>query len=483
MIRPSATLGQLIPGRRELRALARLSFPVASVQVGMMAMGVVDTLMVGRVSATALAAVALGHIYFFSVSVFGTGVLMALDPVVSQAIGAGDHGAVRRGLQRGLVLAVILAIVSGAILVPGETLLGLLSQPLEVVPVAAGYARASIAGIFPYFAFIVLRQTLQAMGRVAPIVWTIVGANVANAFFNWVFIFGKLGAPALGAVGAGWTSSISRWLMALVLLGAAWPLLRPYLNRFESAALAREPLIRMVRLGTPIGVQFELEFGAFAVIAVFMGWLGTTAMAAHQIAINLASFTFMVPLGIAQAASVLVGQAVGRHEPAEARRAGGAGLVLGAGFMCLTAVLFLLAPGLLAGVYTSDPAVRALAVVLIPIAGVFQVFDGIQVVASGVLRGIGDTRAPMVVNILGFWLLGMPVSLLLGFAWDGGPVGLWWGLATGLAAVALFLTIRIRSRFGGELRRISLEEEEDDVRAGASGARIESRMEGRTIDG
>lgn len=453
--------------------MARLSFPVASVQVGMMAMGVVDTLMVGRVSPTALAAVALGHIYFFSVTVFGTGILMALDPVISQAIGAGDRTAVRRGLQRGLFVAAGLSLFSGAALLPGEILLGLLGQPPDVVPVAAEYARATIAGIFPYFAFVVLRQSLQAMGRVSPIVWTMVGANLANVFFNWVFIFGNLGAPELGAVGAGWTSSVSRWVMALLLLGAAWSLLRPYLRTFDAVALSRGPLARMIRLGIPIGAQFELEFGAFAVIAVFMGWLGTTAMAAHQIAINLASFTFMVPLGIAQAAAVLVGHSVGRHDPAGARRAGGAGLVLGAGFMTITAVLFLLAPGLLAGFYTADPAVYALATVLIPIAGVFQVFDGIQVVASGVLRGIGDTRAPLVVNILGFWLLGMPVSLLLGFAWDGGPVGLWWGLATGLAAVALFLILRIRMRFGGDLRRISVEEEGDahqpTNRTGASG--------------
>lgn len=461
--------------------MARLSFPVASVQVGMMAMGVVDTLMVGRVSPTALAAVALGHIYFFSVTVFGTGILMALDPVISQAIGAGDRTAVRKGLQRGLVVAAGLSLISGVALLPGELLLGILGQPPDVVPVAAEYARASLAGIFPLFAFVVLRQSLQAMGRVSPIVWTMVGANLANVFFNWVFIFGNLGAPALGAVGAGWTSSVSRWVMALFLLAAAWPLLAPYLRTFDSAALSGRPLARMIRLGIPIGAQFELEFGAFAVIAVFMGWLGTTAMAAHQIAINLASFTFMVPLGIAQAAAVLVGHSVGRHDPGGARRSGGAGLVLGAGFMTLTAVLFLLAPGLLAGFYTADPGVYALATVLIPIAGVFQVFDGIQVVASGVLRGIGDTRAPLVVNLLGFWLLGMPVSLLLGFVWDGGPVGLWWGLATGLAAVALFLTIRIRARFGGELRRLSMDDDADVPdsvnRMGKTGVPVDAPLE------
>lgn len=461
---PSSTsegsgLRTLIPGREEIESLVRLAFPVATVQVGMMAMGVVDTLMVGRVSAVDLAAVALGHIYFFSVTVFGIGVLMALDPLVSQGFASGDRRAVKLAVQRGLLLSVGLALFVAVVLFPGEPLLSLLSQPEEVVPVAAGYARASIPGVFPFFAFVVLRQSLQAMGRVSPIVWTIVAANLANLFFNWIFIFGNLGVPAMGAVGSGWASSLARWLMAVGLLAAAWPLLRPYLSSLEVAALRTGPMARMLKLGLPIGIQFELEFGAFAVVAIFMGWLGTVAMAGHQVAINLASLTFMVPLGISQASAVLVGQAVGRDSPPEARRAGGAGLLLGAGFMTLTGVLFLAAPGVLAGLYSSEPEVVTLAAVLIPIAGVFQVFDGLQVVATGVLRGVGDTRAPMLASVLGFWVVGVPVSVLFGFVWDGGPVGLWWGLVAGLAAVAAFLLLRVRWRFGGDLTRIVLEEE------------------------
>jgi len=454
--RPGA--GAFVPSWVEVARMARLAFPVATVQVGMMAMGVVDTLMVGRVSAVDLAAVALGHIYFFSVTVFGIGVLMALDPIVSQGFGAGDRTAVARAVQRGIVLSLGLGACAGVFLLPGEAILSSLRQPAEVVPVAAGYARASIPGVFPFFAFVVFRQTLQAVGRVAPIVWTIVAANVANLVFNWIFIFGHLGVPALGAVGSGWASTLARWLMALVLLGVAWPVLGPYLRRLDPESLRGAPLARMLRLGLPIGVQFELEFGAFAVVAVFMGWLGTVAMASHQVAINLASLTFMVPLGISQASAVLVGREVGRDAPSGARRAGGAGILLGGGFMCGTAAVFLLFPEALARLYSPDGEVVALAALLIPIAGLFQVFDGLQVVASGVLRGVGDTRAPMVVSVLGFWVVGMPVSLLLGFRWGAGPVGLWWGLAAGLAAVAFFLLIRVRLRLGGDLRRLELEE-------------------------
>jgi MATE family multidrug resistance protein len=459
MSKASSFVRQFRPTLPELRGVAKLAIPVVTVQVGMMAMGVVDTVMVGHFSARDLAAVALGHLYFFTVVVFPMGVLLSLDPVVSQAVGAGDRDAVGRALQRGGLLALALGLPAALALLPGEPFLNLLRQPPEVVPVAAGYALASLPGVFPFLAFVVLRQTLQAMGRVAPIVITIILANLANLFFNWILIYGNLGFPAMGGVGSGWASTLSRWLMLLGLLLFSWPLLAPFLRPWRRETFQIRPLVRMLRLGAPIGIQFELEFGAFGAIGILMGWLGTVSMAGHQVAINLASLTFMVPLGVSQASAVLVGQGVGREDPPGARRAAGAGLLLGVSFMALTAVLFLLFPGVLAGVYTADTEVLALATLLIPVAGIFQVFDGLQVVASGVLRGVGDTRSPMVFNLLGFWCLGMPVSLWLGFLTPAGPVGLWWGLVVGLAAVAFFLLLRVRARMGLELRRIVIEEE------------------------
>jgi MATE family multidrug resistance protein len=426
----------------------------------MMFMGVVDTVMVGHFSARDLAAVALGNLYFFTCVVFPMGLLLSLDPVVSQAVGAQDRPAVSRALQRGGLLALVLSLPAGLALVPGDFLLTLLRQPPEVVPVAAGYALASIPGIFPFLAFVVLRQTLQAMGRVAPIVVTIILANIANYVFNWVLIYGNLGFPALGAVGSGWASSLSRWLMLLGLLGFSWRFLKGYIKPLLPESFQLRPLARMVRLGAPIGIQFGLEFGAFGAIGILMGWLGAIAMAGHQVAINLASLTFMVPLGISQASAVLVGQGVGRGDPSGARRAAGAGLLLGVSFMTVTAVLFRLLPEFFSGVYTDEAEVLALAATLIPIAGIFQVFDGLQVVASGVLRGVGDTSSPMIVNLVGFWCLGMPVSVWLGFRTPAGPVGLWWGLVVGLAAVAIFLLLRIRALMGRELRRIVIDDEE-----------------------
>lgn len=434
--------------------------PVAAVQVGMMAMGAVDTIMVGRVSPADLAAVALGNLYFFGVAVFGMGVLFVLDPVISQAVGADDPVGVARGVQRGGVLSAALAVLAGVLLIPAGPMLELARQPAEVVPIASGYAIASIPGVFPFYAFVVLRQSLQAMGRVTPILVTVLLANVANVAFNWVLVFGHLGFPAMGAVGSGWATSLSRWCMMAGLLALAWPLLRDSLIPFRREALALPPLVRLLRVGTPIGLQQQLEFGVFGAAGLFMGLMGTLAVASHQVALNIAALTFMVPVGVAQATTVLVGQAVGRGDPPGARRAAGAGLVTGVGFMTVTAVIFLTLPELVARIYSADAPVVAAAALLIPIAGVFQIFDGIQVVSSGALRGVADTRVPMLVNLVGFWGVGLPVSLALGFWADMGPPGIWWGLAVGIGVVGVLLLQRIRVRFGRELRRLVLEEDE-----------------------
>ena len=420
----------------------------------MMFQGVVDSIMVGRVSPRDLAAVALGNVYFFAAVVFGMGLLFALDPVVSQALGADDHEGVARGTQRGVLLALGLSVFASLMLLPAEGILRLFRQPAEVVPVAAGYALACIPGVLPFYLYIVQRQVLQAMGRLRPVLWAMLVANLANVFFNWVLVYGNLGAPALGAVGAGWASSGSRFVMAATIGAFAWPALRPHLVPLRPESLRWAPLARMVRLGAPTGVQLQLEFGAFATAGLAMGLMGTVAVAGHQVALNLASLTFMIPVGIAQAVAVLVGRAVGREDPWGARRAAGAGLFVGAGVMGITALIFLLAPGPLARIYSPDAAVIALGASLLPNAGIFQVADGVQVVAAAALRGIGDTRAPMLINLFGFWGVVLPIGLFMAFRGGVGPPGVWWGLAIGLAVVAVLLSRRVRVRFGRDLRRL-----------------------------
>ncbi len=452
------TASPLLPTRDELRALLTLAVPVVTVQVGMMLMGVVDTLMVGHVSPAALAAVALGNLYFFAVAIFGMGVLMALDPVIAQAVGARDDLAIARGVQRGMFLAALLALPAMLLLWPAAHVYRWLQQPADVVPLAASYARLVIPGVLPFLAYAVLRQTLQAMGKMRAIVITIVLSNVLNVFLNWMLIFGHLGAPALGVDGSAIATTCSRWTMALLLLGLSWSALRRHLLPIRPDALRLVPLGRMLRLGAPVGAQFELEYGAFGLTGVLMGQLGTTQMAGHQVALNLASLTYMVPLGVSAAVAVLVGQAVGRGDPLGARRSARTGLVVGATFMMATAGIFLTVPRLLAGAYTNSEAVLLMAAALLPLAGIFQVFDGIQVVASGVLRGLGDTRSPMIINVIGFWIIGIPSSLFLCFEAGLGARGLWWGLVFGLATVAVILLGRVRHRMRAEMGRVVIDD-------------------------
>ncbi len=458
---PGSPFGRMLPRPGELRAMLRLAVPVVLVQVGMMLMGVVDTVMVGHLNAgsssVGLASVALGHLYFFGIGVFGMGTLMVLDPVVAQAVGAGDERAIARGIQRGLILALILTPPAIGILLVAGPVLALAHQPPEVVPLAAAYTVRLAPGVLPFFVFIVFRQSLQSLHRTGAILASILLANLVNAGLNWALIFGHGPVPALGVLGSAWATTASRWLLAAVLMTLSWSALRPHLRRRLPEVWDREPLGRMLRLGLPIGCQYLLEFGAFAAVALMMGWLGTRQMAGHQVAINLASLTFMVPLGVGDAASVLVGHAVGRDDAAGARGMARAALACGATFMSGTAVLFLTVPAVLAGLYTTDASVIAVAGSLIPLAGVFQVFDGLQVVAGGILRGLGETRVAMMVNILGYWLLGLPVSYLLGFRAGMGPVGLWWGLVVGLAVVATVLLVRVRVALKRRRRRVVID--------------------------
>ncbi len=437
--------------------MLRLAVPIVVVQVGMMLLGVVDTMVVGRLSSEALAAVALGHVMIVAVSSFGIGMLLALDPLVAQAVGARDTTAVRRSVQRGLLIALGLMVPSILLLLPSETVLGFFRQPSEIVPIAANYIRICIPGLLPFYGFVVLRQSLQAMGRMRSIVLTIVVVNLFNLFADWALVFGVGPVPPLGPMGSAWATTAARTLLFMVLFVVAHKELGPLLSRLDREAFRIRPLWRVIRLGTPIGFQVQLEIIAFAVIALLMGGFGTLQMASHQVAINLASLTFMVPLGVGSAAAIRVGQAIGAGDSNGARRAAAASVIIGAGFMSLMAALFIGAPRLLATAYTSVEEVVALAALLIPIAGYFQIFDGLQVVSAGVLRGAGDTRMPLVANILGFWFVGLPTSLLLGFRLGFGPQGLWWGFVAGLGAVAVFLLARIAWKFRGTISRVEVE--------------------------
>ena len=453
----SAAVGTPHHLRTALRAVVHLSLPVVAIQLGWMTMGLVDTIFVGHVSADAMAAVALGNLLFLAVSIFGMGVVMGLSPIVAQAVGAGEEAAVARAFQRGLLLVALLAVVCSAALLPARPLFAALGQPSEIIPTAAAYVRIAIGGVLPFLLMILVESVLQATGEVASMVWATLAANVLNLALNWVLVFGHLGVSPLGAVGSSWATTLSRWALAAFMIAFAWPRLRRRLLPLRRDALAPGPLLRILALGTPIGLQYEIELGIFSLVGILMGRMGAAPMAANQVALNLASLTFMVPLGVSMAAAVLVGRAVGRGDAGEARRAGTAALICGVGFMAASGIVMLAFPGLLARAYTADAAVAAIAVTLIPLAGIFQVFDGTQVVSIGILRGTGDTRTPLVVHAIGYWAIGLPLAAWLGLHTPAGPAGMWWGLVAGLAVVATVLVMRVRRRLRGALQRVVID--------------------------
>ncbi len=296
------------------------------------------------------------------------------------------------------------------------------------------------------------RQTLQAFRRLTPIVVAVVVSNVVNALLGWALVFGHWGFPPLGAVGAAWGTTASRWLMLLIVILVGAKQLLPQLHPRERGALAWRELMGMLRVGVPIGLHIFLEAAGFGAAMLLVGSLGTVPLAAHNVTLQLAALTYMVPLGVSAAAAVLVGRAIGARQDDVVRREAAASLVIGIGFMGLTALTFLIGAPWLARAFTSDPAVVALATTLIRIAGVFQLFDGAQVVATGILRGAADTRAPMLLNFVGYVLLGVPIGALLCFTLGMGASGIWWGLVLGLAAAAGLLSYRVRVRLGRMLQ-------------------------------
>ncbi len=450
--------------KAELRAVVRLAFPVVLSHLGMMLMGIVDVMMLGRFSEQALAAGALGNSVSFALLMLPMGILMALEPMVSQAFGAENHPRVARLMRQGLTMAVLLSVPLSAVMWPLEKPLTLLGQRPEIVGLSAGYLQLLIPGNIAYLLFIAIRHSLQAMSVVRPAVVAMIVANLVNVAANYTLIFGHFGFPELGVLGSAIATSLSRWVMALMLVAASWPILRQYLrpaspSRSDDTGEPHEklPLFesrilrRMLYLGFPIGLQLSIEIWFFATVALLMGNLGTRELAAHQVALTLAAFSYMVPLGISGAASTRVGNAVGAGSLPNARRSAAVCLALGAAVMSVSALAFWLLPRLLARLFTNEPGVLEVAAVLIPIAALFQIFDGLQVVAFGALRGSGDTRLPAALALFGFWGLGLPLGLLLAFQVDLGPRGLWWGFTIGLGAVAVLLIWRILVRFSRPL--------------------------------
>jgi MATE family multidrug resistance protein len=436
--------------RPELSAMIALAVPVVLSELGWMAMGIVDTVMVGRLGPVAIGAVALGNAVCYTPSLFGIGLLLGLDTLVSQAFGRQDHDDCHRWLAQGVYLACIitlpLMLLIGAASY-GFALAGIM--PVVAAP-AAGYLRILNLGTLPLLLYGGTRRYLQGVGQVRVITVTYVLANLLNWFGNWVLIYGKLGLPALGVNGSAISTVLSRLFMAAALLGFAWRYERqrghPLFSRWAGPSLAR--LRELVRLGAPAAGQIVLEVGAWNLVTLAAGYLTPAALATQQIVLNYASMTYMVPLGVSAAAAVSVGHAVGAGDAQRARRAGWLALALGTGFMLLAAVVFLLAPRPLIELYTQNAQVLAVGQGLLGLVAAFQIFDGIQTVSTGALRGLGETRIPMLANLVGYWVLGLPLGFILCFVFHWGIYGMWIGLTLALIVIASTLLLRWRRDSG-----------------------------------
>lgn len=449
----------------EIPPMFALAWPLVLAELAWMGMDLVDTVMVGRLGAAALGAVGLGSILFFVACIFGFGLLLGLDTIISQAFGAGDRPECDRWLVQGVWLCVFLTPPSMALAWGFLPLLGPMGVHPEIRGLAASFLALETWGLFPLMIYCALRRYLQAMNVVRPVLGTMLTANILNWAGNWLLISGHWGLPALGVRGSALSTLGARAYMALYLVAVAFAHDRRVHGTLRSTPLAPDfaRLRRLIALGWPVAVQITLEVGVFTVAAVLASSIGPAALAAHQVALKMCSVTFMVPWGISSAAAVRVGQAIGRGDPRAAGVSGWTALLLGEGFMMAAAVAFLVAPRTILGGFTTDPGVIATGVGLLACAAAFQLFDGLQVVASGNLRGAGDTRTPMIGNTLAHWAIGLPLAYVLGVVLGRGVLGIWIGLTAGLilAGVVLVAVWARRARTIQEVAPVAHHDRDD----------------------
>jgi MATE family multidrug resistance protein len=413
--------------RTEFRPTLRLAIPLVLAELGWMSMAIVDTMMVGHLpnSATAMGAVSLGSNIFIVLALFGGGLLLGLDTLVSQAFGAGRREDCHRSLVNAIYLSIALTPFLAAPVWLLPSFLGGMQVDPGVLALAIPYSKALTAGLLPLLLYFAVRRCLQAV----------------NALGNWILVYGKLGVHAMGTVGSGWSTAIARLYMASVLVGYLL-----WYDRKHRTELLKTPvdidlprIRRLITLGLPAAIQFTLESGVFALATALIARLGAVPLASHQIALNTVSFTYMVPLGVASAAAVRVGQALGRKDPRGAGDAGGTAILLGAVFMTCASAGLLLFPRWIARLYTPDEAVIRSTALLLAAGAAFQLFDGIQTVATGALRGAGDTRTPMLCHFTAYWIIGLPLGAWLCFRRGWGAFGLWAGLSLALILIGIVL--------------------------------------------
>lgn len=426
---------------REFRPLMRLALPVILAEVGWMSMGLVDTIMVGPLGPAAIAATGMGSAVFTAIAIFGMGLMLGLDAFVSQSHGAGEERECRRWLHQGLWLAGALAPAAMAATWIALASLDAWGLHPQVRALVGPYLRAVSTSAVPLMLYAAFRRYLQGMHVVRPIMIALVSANIVNAAANWVLIYGHLGLPALGVPGSAWATTLARLYMASFLYVAIRIDLRR--RRQDDPVDYRidiDRIRRLVAIGAPAAMQVVLEVGVFAVATALAGRLDPVQSGSHQIALNIASLAFMIPLGLGSAAAVRVGYSFGAGRHDTAILAGWTALASGVVIMSTIGLVFFTWPVPLLTVFTRDARMIEIGVRLLAVAAAFQLFDGTQAIVTGILRGISETRMPMIVNVVGHWLLGLPVAYLLCFTLAWGVLGLWIGLSIGLIVAAVGLT-------------------------------------------
>jgi MATE family multidrug resistance protein len=427
----------------ELRPLLRLAGPVVLAEIGWMSMGLVDTLMVGPLGPAAIAATGMSSSVFTAIAIFGMGMMLGLDALVSRAAGAGRPDECVHWLHQGVVLAVCVAPLVMLVTWGAFVTIDAWGLNPEIRVLAGPYLQVAALGAFPLLLYSAFRRYLQGIHVVTPVMLALLSANVVNAAANALLVYGRFGFPELGVTGSAWATSMARAYMAAFLYVA--------IRREHRARGAAHPhvpftvdadrLRRLIALGAPAASQITLEVGVFTLVTALAARLDSVSSASHQIALNIASLAFMIPLGLSSAGAVRVGHAVGARDIRRARRAGWTALAVGAVVMIGLGIgLFLLRAPMIAA-FTADRRVIAIGARLLAIAATFQLFDGTQAIATGVLRGLGDTRTPMVLNVIGHWILGLPVGYALCFRFGWGVLGLWVGFAIGLVFVGTVLTV------------------------------------------
>lgn len=427
--------------KSELRSLLALAIPVILSELGWMSMSIVDTIMVGRLSAEAIGAVGMGNAIYYAPALFGIGVLLGLDTLVSQAYGRGDFDDCHRWLSQGVYIAILFTPFLMVFLWAAPFAFPYLGTNPSVSQQTAAYLRMLNWGTLPLLLYAAFRRYLQGVKRVGPVTFALISANLINWAGNWALIYGHLGFPAMGVRGSALSTCLSRVYMAGVLIFAAWKNEaergHPLFAHWPGIVFSR--IRGLMKLGVPAAGQIVMEVGAFGAATVMAARLAPAALAAHQIALNCAAFSYMVPLGTSAAAAVAVGHAVGAGDGPRARRAGWLSLGIGVSFMACAALAFLWAPHAILDVYTNQKAVVEMGVPLLALAAAFQVFDGIQTISTGALRGLGETRMPAIANFGGYWVFGLPLGYFLCFGRRQGIIGLWTGLTLALIVIALVL--------------------------------------------